>query len=183
VIGDGGVGLELSHAMRRLGSKVTIIESGPHLAGREDPDVSATVLDLFHDEAIEVFLGTELQRLEGSSGDKVTVHARQQSHEHALVATDMLVVAGRTTNAGGIGLELTVAELDARGYIKVDERLQTTAPNIRAMGDYAGSPQFTHVAQSDFQIVYSNLTGGNRTTRDRLVPFCRSPIPSWRASQ
>jgi pyruvate/2-oxoglutarate dehydrogenase complex dihydrolipoamide dehydrogenase (E3) component len=177
VIGGGYVGLELSQAMRRFGSKVTIIEAGAQLAGREDPDVSAAVLDLFHDEGIEVLLGTELLRVEGSSGDKVTVHVRQQSGDHALLATDILVAAGRMANADGIGLEQTGVELDAHGYIKVDERLQTSAPNVWAMGDCAGSPQFTHVAEDDFRIVYSNLTGGNRTTRGRLVPFCMFTDP------
>jgi pyruvate/2-oxoglutarate dehydrogenase complex dihydrolipoamide dehydrogenase (E3) component len=87
------------------------------------------------------------------------------------------VAAGRTPNTRGIGLEAAGVELDARGYIKVNERLETTATGVWAMGDCAGSPQFTHVAFDDFRVVRDNLTGGNRTTRDRLIPFCMFTDP------
>src|SRR5207248_5345467 len=80
--------------------------------------------------------------------------------------------AGRTPNTAGVGLDQTGVELDERGYVRVNERLETTAPNIWALGDCAGSPHFTHVAFDDFRIVRDNLSGGHRTTRNRLVPFC-----------
>jgi pyruvate/2-oxoglutarate dehydrogenase complex dihydrolipoamide dehydrogenase (E3) component len=86
--------------------------------------------------------------------------------------TDILVATGRKANINGVGLDRTGVELDARGYIKTNERLETTAENIWAMGDGAGSPQFTHVGLNDYSIVHANLTGGNRTNRDRLIPFC-----------
>jgi pyruvate/2-oxoglutarate dehydrogenase complex dihydrolipoamide dehydrogenase (E3) component len=92
-------------------------------------------------------------------------HLSLCEHSHLLVAT------GRTANTDGIGLERTGVELNDHGYIKVNERLQTTAANIWAAGDCAGSPQFTHVAYDDLRIVYDNLNGGNRTTRNRLIPF------------
>jgi pyruvate/2-oxoglutarate dehydrogenase complex dihydrolipoamide dehydrogenase (E3) component len=88
-----------------------------------------------------------------------------------------LVATGRQANTDGIGLELTGVELDERGYIRVNERLLTTSENIWAMGDCAGSPQFTHVAVDDFLIVHDNLNGGNRTTKNRLIPFCMFTDP------
>jgi pyruvate/2-oxoglutarate dehydrogenase complex dihydrolipoamide dehydrogenase (E3) component len=177
VVGGGYVGLELSQAMRRFGSKVTVIEAGPQLAGREDPDVGAVLLELFHDEGIDVFLGTHVSRVEGHFSQKVRVHAKDVHGERILEGTHLLVATGRTANTDGIGLEHTGVELNDHGYIKVNERLQTTAPNIWAMGDCAGSPQFTHIAFDDFRVVYDNLNGGHRTTRNRLISFCMFTDP------
>jgi pyruvate/2-oxoglutarate dehydrogenase complex dihydrolipoamide dehydrogenase (E3) component len=102
----------------------------------------------------------------------------ENSHERqAIEGTDLLVATGRTPNTQGIGPEAAGIELDARGYIKVNERLETTAPGVWAVGDCAGSPQFTHVAFDDFRVVRDNLSGGNRTTRDRLIPFCMFTDP------
>jgi pyruvate/2-oxoglutarate dehydrogenase complex dihydrolipoamide dehydrogenase (E3) component len=177
VMGGGYVGLELAQAMRRFGSQVTVIEAGPQLASREDPDVGAALLELFRDEGIDVSLGTHVFRVEGRSGRKIRIHAKDQDGERILEGTDLLVATGRTANTDGIGLEQTGVELNEHGYIKVDERLQTTAAHIWAMGDCAGSPQFTHVAFDDFRVVYNNLNGGNRTTKNRLVPFCMFTDP------
>jgi pyruvate/2-oxoglutarate dehydrogenase complex dihydrolipoamide dehydrogenase (E3) component len=177
VVGGGYVGLELSQAIRRFGSRVTVIEAGPQLAGREDPDVGAALKDLFVEEGIEVLLETEILRIEGRSGDSVRVHANDRHGKRTIEGTDLLVATGRTANTDGIGLELTGVQLDQHGYIKVSERLQTTSDNIWAMGDCAGSPQFTHVAFDDFRIVHDNLNGGNRTTRNRLIPFCMFTDP------
>jgi len=177
VMGGGYVGLELSQAMGRFGSQVTVIEAGPQLASREDPDMGAALLELFRDEGIDVSLGTHVSRVEGRSGQKVRIHAKDQDGEPILAGTDLLVATGRTANTDGIGLEQTGVELDEHGYIKVNERLQTTADHIWAMGDCAGSPHFTHVAFDDFRVVYDNLNGGNRTIKNRLVPFCMFTDP------
>jgi pyruvate/2-oxoglutarate dehydrogenase complex dihydrolipoamide dehydrogenase (E3) component len=172
VIGGGYVGLELAQAMRRFGSQVTAIERGPQLARREDPDVGAALLDLFHNEGIEVLLGTATLQIEGRSGEMIRVRVKDGHGERIIEGTDLLVATGRTPNTKGIGLEQVGVELNGNGYIKVNERLETTAANVWAMGDCAGSPQFTHAAYKDFRVVHENLTGGNRTTKDRLVPFC-----------
>jgi pyruvate/2-oxoglutarate dehydrogenase complex dihydrolipoamide dehydrogenase (E3) component len=178
IVLDGGyVGLELSQAMRRLGSKVTLIEAGPQLAGGEDPDVAAALLDLFVDEGIEVLLGAESRKVEGRSGDQVRVHAKHGQVQRTVEGSDLLVATGRKPNTDGIALEATGVELAAHGYIRVNERLQTTGDNIWAMGDCAGSPQFTHVAFDDFRIVQDDLNGGYRTTKNRLVPFCMFTDP------
>jgi pyruvate/2-oxoglutarate dehydrogenase complex dihydrolipoamide dehydrogenase (E3) component len=99
------------------------------------------------------------------------------SGEQDIEGSDILVAAGRIPNTNGIGLEEVGVELDDRGYIRVNERLETTAPDVWAMGDCAGSPQFTHVAGDDFRIIWDNLAGGKRSTRDRLVPYCMFTDP------
>jgi pyruvate/2-oxoglutarate dehydrogenase complex dihydrolipoamide dehydrogenase (E3) component len=177
VIGGGYIGLELAQAVRRFGSEVTVIEHGAQLADREDPDVGAALLDLFHDEGIEVLLGTQISKVEGLSGKEIRVYAKDGPRGRIVEGTDLLVSVGRTPNTKGIGLEQVGVELDERGYIKVSDRLETTASNVWAMGDCAGSPQFTHVAYHDFRVVRDNLKGGNRTTKDRIVPFCMFTDP------
>jgi pyruvate/2-oxoglutarate dehydrogenase complex dihydrolipoamide dehydrogenase (E3) component len=172
VVGGGYVGLELAQAMRRFGSRVTVIERDPQLVSREDSDVKAALLDLFRDEGIEVLLETQIHQVQGRSGQKIRVNCQNANGAKIIEATDVLVATGRTPNTQGIGLDQTGVELDGRGYIKVNDRLETTAPNVWAMGDCAGSPHFTHVAFDDFRIVRDNLNGGHRTTKDRLVPFC-----------
>src|SRR5262249_13540052 len=92
--------------------------------------------------------------------------------ERLLEGSDLLVATGRTPNTDGIGLQEAGIDLDGKGFVKVNERLETTAPNVWAMGDCAGSPFFTHVAFDDFRVVRDNLSGGHRSTRNRLVPFC-----------
>ncbi len=177
VLGGGYVGLELAQAMRRFGSHVTVIEAGPQLASREDPDVAAALLELFQDEGINVLFGTQVSQVEGRSGQMVQVHTKDRSGERILKGSDLLVATGRTANTDGVGLEQAGVELNEHGYIKVNERLQTTAANIWAMGDCAGSSQFTHVAFDDFRVVHNNLNGGARTTTNRLVPFCMFTDP------
>ncbi len=177
VLGGGYIGLELAQAMRRFGSEVTIIERGPQLAGREDPDVGAALLELFRDEGIDVLLKTEVRHVDGRSGQGIRVRSTGAHGEQTIEASHLLVAAGRTPNTQGIGADVAGVELDSRGYIKVNDRLETTAPGVWAMGDCAGSPQFTHVAFDDFRIVRDNLNGGSRTTRNRLIPFCMFTDP------
>jgi pyruvate/2-oxoglutarate dehydrogenase complex dihydrolipoamide dehydrogenase (E3) component len=177
VVGGGYIGLELSQAFRRFGSEVTVIEGGPQLAIHEDADIGAALKDLFIDEGIEVLLNTRARRAEGRSGDRVRMNVDDERGDRTIEGTDLLVAAGRIANTDGIGLERGGIQLDAHGYIKVNERLETTAENVWAMGDCAGSPQFTHVGYDDFSIVHANLTGGNRTTRNRLIPFCMFTDP------
>ena len=160
VLGGGYVGLELAQAMRRFGSEVTVVERGPQLTGREDPDVSAALLEQFRDEGIEVLLNTELRHVDGRSGDGIRALTAGANGDRTIEASDLLVAAGRTPNTQEIRADLTGVELNSHGYIKVNERLETTALGVWAMGDCAGSPQFTHVAFDDFRIVRDNLNGG-----------------------
>jgi len=177
VLGGGYIGLEMAQAYRRFGSRVTLIETGPQLMSREDPDVANEVQHILSDEGIQLLLPAQVLDVCGRSGEEVWVTVRTRSGERELEGSDILVAAGRIPNTQWIGLEESGVELDAHGYIRVNERLETTAPNVWAMGDCAGSPQFTHVAGDDFRIISENLTGGNRSTRDRLVPYCMFTDP------
>jgi pyruvate/2-oxoglutarate dehydrogenase complex dihydrolipoamide dehydrogenase (E3) component len=172
VLGGGYVGLEFAQALRRFGSRVTIIQRGKQLLDREDADISKAVEELMRDERIDVLLESQMLDVSGRSGDSVRVRLRSGSAEKTLEASDILVAAGRTPNTDQIDIGKAGVELDARGYIRVNERLQTTAPDVWAVGDCAGSPFFTHVGEDDFRVVLSHLDGGNRTTRDRLIPYC-----------
>ena len=177
VLGGGYVGLELAQAMRRFGGRVTVIEHGAQLAGGEDPDVGAAILELFGDEGITVHLRTDVKRVDGESGYGVHIVADGPDGEFVIEGTDLLVGVGRTPNTSGIGLEKAEVQLTETGYVAVDERLATTAPRVWALGDCAGSPQFTHAAFDDFRVVNENLHGGNRTTSGRLVPYCMYTDP------
>jgi pyruvate/2-oxoglutarate dehydrogenase complex dihydrolipoamide dehydrogenase (E3) component len=177
VLGGGYVGLELAQALRRFGSEVTLIERSRQIAAAEDPDVAQALLENFTSEGIEVLLDTRVRNVEGLSGEKVRIVAENSHGEEMIEGTDLLVATGRTPNTQGIGLEAAEVQLDARGYIQVNERLETTAESVWAMGDCAGSPHFTHVAFDDFRVVRDNLNGGSRTTRERLIPFCMFTDP------
>jgi pyruvate/2-oxoglutarate dehydrogenase complex dihydrolipoamide dehydrogenase (E3) component len=177
VLGGGYVGLELAQALARFGSEVTVLERGPQIAAAEDPDVAQALLENFASEGIKVLFDTRVIQVDGLSGQKVRLVVENAGGQQKIEGTDLLVATGRIPNTQGIGLETAGIEMDARGYIKVNERLETTAPGVWAMGDCAGSPQFTHAAFDDFRVVRDNLSGGNRTTRDRLVPFCMFTDP------
>ena len=176
VIGGGYVGVELSQAMRRFGSKVTVVDRNARLMSREDPDVCDALRSLLADEGIDILLNARIKQVSGKSGDSVSVvvvqNGEQNGIEKVLKGSHVLVATGRIPNTEGLGLELAGVELTDRGYVKVDERLQTTAPGVWAIGEVAGSPQFTHISIDDFRVVHSNLTGGNRVTTGRQVPYC-----------
>jgi len=172
VIGAGYVGIELSQAMRRFGSKVTLIDRNRRLMSKEDDDVSEALRTLLQDEGVDVLMSTRVKKLSGKSGDAVSAVVEQNGTEKTLKGSHVLVAAGRVPNTEKLGLDIAGVELNDRGYIKVNERLQSTAPGVWAIGEVAGSPQFTHISVDDFRVVHSNLTGGNRVTTGRQVPYC-----------
>lgn len=180
VLGGGYIGLELAQAMRRFGSRVTLIERNEQLVSREDDDVTEALTGLFRDEGVEIFLNAKTKRVTGTSGDAVQVVIEQNGVEKTLEGSHLLVATGRKPNTEGIGLELAGIVLTDRGYIKVNERLQTTAPGVWAIGEAAGSPQFTHISVDDFRVVHDNLSGsGKRVTTGRQVPFCLFTDPEF----
>jgi pyruvate/2-oxoglutarate dehydrogenase complex dihydrolipoamide dehydrogenase (E3) component len=177
VLGGGYVGLEFAQAYRRFGSRVTVIQRGPQLMEREDPDVANEVQRILSDEGIQILIAAETLHVHGESGKEVSLLVRTTSGEQNIEGSDILVAAGRIPNSAGIGLAEAGVELDSRGYIRVNERLETSASEVWAIGECAGSPQFTHVSVDDFQIIKDNLAGGRRSTRDRLIPYCMFTDP------
>jgi pyruvate/2-oxoglutarate dehydrogenase complex dihydrolipoamide dehydrogenase (E3) component len=177
VLGGGYVGLEMAQAYRRFGSRVTVIQGGPRIMSQEDPDVADEIQRILGGEGIEFLTAAETLAVHGRSGEEVSLAVRTSVGEQTINGSDILVAVGRVPNTAGIGLETTGVELDARGYIRVNERLETTAEGVWAIGECAGSPHFTHVSVDDFRIIRDNLAGGNRRTDDRLVPYCMFTDP------
>jgi pyruvate/2-oxoglutarate dehydrogenase complex dihydrolipoamide dehydrogenase (E3) component len=179
VIGGGYVGLELSQAMRRFGSKVTVIDRNDRLMPQEDDDVIEALLSLFADEGIDILLNARVKRVSGKSGQSIKIVIEQNGQEKMLEGSHLLVATGRIPNTLGIGLELAGVELTNGGFIRVNERLETTALGVWAIGEVAGSPMFTHVSVDDFRVVHASLTGGKYVTTGRQVPFCLFTDPEF----
>jgi pyruvate/2-oxoglutarate dehydrogenase complex dihydrolipoamide dehydrogenase (E3) component len=170
VLGGGYTGIEMAQTYLRFGSRVTVIEPGSQIMGREDADVAEEVRRLMSSEGIEVLVNSTPLGIRGLSGDVVTVRTRTNAGERNIEGSHLLVATGRVANTADIGLEDAGIALDPRGFIRVNERLETTAAGVWAIGECAGSPQFTHVSVDDFRIVRDNMAGGNRRTDDRIVP-------------
>jgi len=179
ILGGGYIGLELAQAMRRFGSEVTIVERNKRLAHREDPDISQALEELCEDEGIDVITKAHVTRIEGKSGEQIAIHGTADESETIIRGTHLLVASGRKPNTENIGLELAGVEITDHGHVKVNERLQTTAPGVWAIGDCNGGPHFTHISFDDFRIVVANLTGGNKVTTGRQVPFCMFTDPEF----
>jgi pyruvate/2-oxoglutarate dehydrogenase complex dihydrolipoamide dehydrogenase (E3) component len=181
VLGSGYIGLEFAQAMRRFGSKVTVLERSLRLLPNEDEDVSEALRRLFENEDIELILNAKTKSISGKSGESVRVLLENNGDgaKKSLEGSHLLVATGRTPNTEGIGLDLAGVELTDSKYIKVNEHLQTTASGVWAIGEVAGSPQFTHVSVDDFRVVHASLTGGKRVTTGRQVPFCLFTDPEF----
>jgi pyruvate/2-oxoglutarate dehydrogenase complex dihydrolipoamide dehydrogenase (E3) component len=172
VLGGGYVGLEFAQAYRRFGSRVTLVQHGSQLLSREDPDVADEIRHILAGEEIEILLAADVLRVEGRCGQGVRVRVRTAAGERTATGSDILAATGRRANTAGIGLDVAGVKLDGHGYVQVNDRLETSAPDVWAIGECAGSPHFTHVSVDDFRIIQNNLAGGSRSTRDRLVPYC-----------
>jgi pyruvate/2-oxoglutarate dehydrogenase complex dihydrolipoamide dehydrogenase (E3) component len=172
VLGGGYVGLELAQAMRRFGSRVTVIDRNHFLAHREDNDVRESLEALFREDGIDLRLGTHVHFVEGVSGKNVRLKLASDGVETFLEGSHLLVATGRTPNTAAIGLELAGVELTQHGYIQVDDHLRTTARDVWAIGDCAGSPHFTHISFDDFRVIRDDMLGRHRVTTGRQVPFC-----------
>jgi probable pyridine nucleotide-disulfide oxidoreductase len=168
VIGGGYIGLEMAQAFHRLGSKVTVLQRGSRIAEREDEDVSKEIADAFRNDGIEIRTNAAVSSVSGLSGESVSV---ELADGQRVTGSHILVATGRVPNTKGIGLEAAGVVVNERGIIKVDEQLRTTAPNVFAIGEVAGSPMFTHASFDDYRVLSSRLKGGSRTTRDRDIPY------------
>jgi len=177
ILGAGYVGLELAQAFRRFGAEVTLIDRNSRLAHHEDEDISLGLEELCRDEGIAVVTNANITRVKGNSGEWIRLLGSRDANELALEGTHLLVAGGRTPNTNGIGLEKAGVESTDHGHVKVNERLQTTAEGVWAIGDCAGSPHFTHIAYDDFLVVNDNIAGGSRVTTGRQVPYCMFTDP------
>jgi pyruvate/2-oxoglutarate dehydrogenase complex dihydrolipoamide dehydrogenase (E3) component len=171
VLGGGYVGLELAQAMRRLGSSVTVVERGGQLLAREDDDIGAAIAEILRVDGIVVHLDCHVERVERAGDGEVRIRAATPTGRVEIQADDVLAAMGRVPNTEGAGLEAAGVELDERGFIRVDERLCTSAAGTFAIGDVTGGPQFTHVSLDDYRIVKANLDGGSRSTAGRVIPY------------
>lgn len=171
VVGGSYIGLEFGQMFRRFGAEVTIVEKGPRLIGREDPDISDAVRDILEAEGIAVRTGAECIRFAAQGEDVlVGVDCREGSPE--VLGSHVLLAVGRTPNTDDLGLETAGVKTDARGYIQVDDRLRTNVDGIWALGDCNGRGAFTHTAYNDFEIVADNLLdGADRKVSDRIAAY------------
>jgi pyruvate/2-oxoglutarate dehydrogenase complex dihydrolipoamide dehydrogenase (E3) component len=169
VLGGGYIGLEFGQMFRRFGSDVTIIHQGSEILPREDEDVAAELRKALEAEGVTFRLNTKTTRAEGAAGLVRLVFESGQP----VAGTHLLVATGRKPNTEDLGLEKAGVEIDAHGFIKVNGRLETSAPGIWAIGDVKGGPAFTHISYNDFQVIFSNLIEGKNATIDhRIVPYC-----------
>ncbi len=171
IVGGSYVGLEFGQMYRRFGSRVSIVEMGPRLTGREDPDVSDALRDILAAEDIEIRVDAKCIALEPVEGGvRVAVDCREGAP--TVAGTHVLLAVGRTPNTDELGLKEAGVELDARGYIKVDESLRTSAQNVYALGDCNGRGAFTHTAYNDYEIVADNLLhDADRRVSDRITIY------------
>src|SRR5215471_5212483 len=171
VLGGGYIGLEFGQMFRRFGSAVTVVQHGKQLLTREDPDVAEEVHKILQEDGIEVLLQTEATRVQGAAGG-VVLQLRGPAGDRTVAGSHLLVAAGRVPNSDGLNLAAAGVRVDARGFIPVNDRLETNVAGIYALGDVKGGPAFTHISYDDYRILRDNLLrGGRSTTRGRLVPY------------
>jgi len=170
VMGGGYIGLEFGQMFRRFGSKVTIVHRGDRVLTQEDPDIADEIAKILREDGIDLLLNTEVTGA-GLGEGKVRITATSAEGEKTLSGTHLLVAVGRTPNTDRLNLKASGIETDRRGYVKVNDRLETNVPGVYALGDVNGGPQFTHISYDDFRILRANLLGGRETsTKERLVP-------------
>ncbi len=171
VLGGGYIGVEFAQMFRRFGSRVTLVHRGGRLLRREDPDMADALAAILREDGIEIVPNAEATKAAGGDGEaRLTV--RVDGRERELAGSHLLVAVGRTPVTEGLNLAAAGIRTDDRGFIPVDERLRTNAPDVYALGDVNGGPSFTHVAHNDNQILRENLLhDAGRTTAGRLVPF------------
>jgi pyruvate/2-oxoglutarate dehydrogenase complex dihydrolipoamide dehydrogenase (E3) component len=171
VMGGGYVGLEFGQMFRRFGSQVTIVHRGDHLLSREDPDVADDVARILDEDGIGVLLNSEAIRARAVDGS-VNLIVRTKERETELSGSHLLVAVGRSANTNRLNLKSAGVETDEHGFIKVNDRLETTVGGVYALGDVKGGPAFTHISYDDFRVLRVNLLGGGQaTTKGRLVPY------------
>jgi pyruvate/2-oxoglutarate dehydrogenase complex dihydrolipoamide dehydrogenase (E3) component len=171
ILGGGYIGLEFGQMFRRFGSAVTVVQRGKQLLGREDTDVAEEVQKVLQEDGIQVLLQTEAARVQ-AAGRGVVLHLRGPGGERAVAGSHLLIAAGRAPNSDRLNLAAAGVQVDARGFIRVNDRLETNVAGVYALGDIKGGPAFTHISYDDYRVIRGNLLrGGHLSTRGRLVPY------------
>jgi pyruvate/2-oxoglutarate dehydrogenase complex dihydrolipoamide dehydrogenase (E3) component len=171
ILGGGYIGLEFSQMFRRFGSKVTVIQAGPQLLHQEDPDIADEVAKILRQDGIEVLLDSHTRKVTGAEG-AIRLQVAVEDKTLIIEGSHLLLGVGRVPNTSALKPAAGGIEIDEHGFIRANERLETSAPGVWAIGDVKGGPQFTHISYDDYRILKANLLdGGNRTTRDRMVPY------------
>jgi pyruvate/2-oxoglutarate dehydrogenase complex dihydrolipoamide dehydrogenase (E3) component len=171
IMGGGYIGLEFAQMFRRFGSRVTVVQRNAQLLPNEDADVAAEVNTILEQDGVEVLLQTESRCVAPREGG-IRLGVRTPAGERTVDGSHLLLAAGRTPNTERLDCAAAGIELDDKGFIKANPRLETTAAGVYALGDVKGGPQFTHISYDDFRIVRTNLLeGGNATTDHRLLPY------------
>jgi pyruvate/2-oxoglutarate dehydrogenase complex dihydrolipoamide dehydrogenase (E3) component len=172
VLGAGYIGLEFGQMFRRFGSRVTILHTGKQIVSREDPEIAAELLRALEAEGIQFLLDARTPRVE-SKNRAITLSIESSAGTSSVTGSHLLNATGRAPNTDDLGLAKAGIESDSKGYIKVNDRLETNVPGVWALGDCKGGPAFTHISYNDFQIVYGNLVEGKHlSTKNRPVPYC-----------
>ena len=172
IIGGGYIGLEFGQMFRRFGSQVTVIQRGAKLLAREDADVADEVANILREDGVEVLLETKPLRVEQGAGSSIQLTVQTPEGERILSGSHLLLAAGRVPNTDWLNLDATGVLTDKRGFIQVNERLETSVPGIYALGDIKGGPAFTHISYDDFRIIRTNIIEhGNASISNRIVPY------------
>ncbi len=172
ILGGGYIGLEFGQMFRRFGSRVTIIHNQSQIVPHEDPEIADDLKTILEGEGIEFLMNVRTTQVQHAAGS-LTISMTGAGAPATISGSHLLAATGRRPNTDGLGLEKAGVELDKRGNIKVNFRLETNVPGIWALGDVKGGPAFTHISFNDFQIVDGNLTQGkNLSFENRIVPYC-----------
>lgn len=172
VMGGGYIGLEFGQMFRRFGSEVTVVQRGKQLLAREDDDIAEEVAKVLREDGLEILLETEAVSVSKSADGGINLKIKNANGERTLSGSHLLAAVGRIPNSDLLNLESSGVKIDKRGFIQVNDRLETSAPDVYALGDVKGGPMFTHISYDDFRIIRSNLLEkGNATITGRLVPY------------
>jgi pyruvate/2-oxoglutarate dehydrogenase complex dihydrolipoamide dehydrogenase (E3) component len=173
VLGGGYIGIEFGQMFRRFGARVTLVQRGRQLLAREDPDVAGAVEGILKEDGIEMLLGADAQRVERAPDGAIRLTVHDRGVERVLAGSHLLVATGRTPNTDRLNLAAAGIQAEPGGYIRVNDRLETTAPGVYCLGDAKGGPCFTHISYDDFRVLEANLLHGEaRSIANRVVPYC-----------
>ena len=172
VLGGGYIGLEFGQMMRRFGSRVTMVQRAPVLLPQEDPEICGALAQILSEDGVEILLGANTTAVSATPAGSIRAAVQAADGARDLEASHVLVAAGRKPNTEGLNLAAANVEVDARGFVRANERLETSAEGVFVVGDVKGGPAFTHISYDDFRILRTNLLeGGQATTAGRVVPY------------